>query len=186
MVWKGAGANLDSRIGGFAERVNRRLTRRTALRAGIVGSVAGLASIAMGESPAAAYPFSPGCGPTVSCSGCGYPQGCPSGYDLCKQSSLCGTPPKAGGVGGGVANDQGFWCEWLGGIWESARNLGHGHGYTLCYDCVKSPIDSSTCDTWCTCASACICCQCTTKQDVLTEQKRLGLHLVQERSHSSS
>ncbi len=179
MTWKDVGTNLDSRVGTIAERVNRRLTRRNALRAGIVSSVAGLAAIASGESPAAAYPYSPGCGPTKYCSGCPYPQGCPSGYELCKQSSLCGTPPSKGGVGGGSANNQGYWCEWLGGIWESANNLGHGLGYTLCYDCVSSPIDEAACDTWCTCPSACICCNCQTIAEVRAEMRQQGLYLAE-------
>jgi hypothetical protein len=179
MTWKDVGGNLDSRVGSLAERLNRRLSRRAALRAGVVGSVAGVAAVALGESPAAAYTYSPGCGPTRDCSGCGYPDGCPSGYVLCKISSLCGTPPSHGGSGGGVANSQGHWCEWPGGIWESARNLGHGNGYTLCYDCVQSPINTTHCHSWCVCPSACICCNCTTAEDVRREMKRLGLSIQQ-------
>lgn len=128
-----------------------------------------MAAVALGENPAQAYTYSPGCGPTKGCSGCGYPDGCPSGYELCLEKYDC-------------KNDYSSsccYCEWPGGIWESAHNLGHGHGYTLCYDCVKKPVSATTCKTWCTCASACFCCNCTTTEDVLREQKRQGLHLQQ-------
>ncbi len=170
MTWKEFGANFDARVGSMAERATRKLTRRDALRAGVVGSVAGIAAVTLGQSAAEAYTYSPGCGPTRHCSNCrAYPNACPSGYSLCKISGRCGTPPSNGGSGGGHKNQQGFWCEWSGGIWESAHNLGHGHGYTLCYDCVSG----SDCYGWCTCPTACICCNCTTAADVRTEQKRL-------------
>jgi hypothetical protein len=171
MTWKDLGANLDSHIGGIAERASRRLNRRTALRAGVAGGVASLAALAVGENPAAAYTYSPGCGPTPHCSGCAT-DGCPGGYELCLEKGPCGTPP----VGGGHRNSHGYWCEWPGGIWESAHNLGHGNGYTLCYDCVRTPGNSGDCNSWCVCSSACFCCNCTTMADVRAEQKRTGLY----------
>jgi hypothetical protein len=172
MTWKGLGENFDTGVGKVSEKVNRRLSRRNALRAGVVSTVAGIAAVALGQSPASAYKYSPGCGPTKSCKGCHLPDGCPKGYELCLKKWAC-------------KNDYSkkcCYCEWPGGIWESGHNLGKGgHGFTLCFDCVKKPHDATTCKTWCTCESECFCCNCVSAEDVRQEMHRLGLHLQQVR-----
>lgn len=174
MLWKRLGDRLDASIASITERATRRMTRRDALRAGVVGSTVGLAALALGERPALAarIPNSFGCGPTRRCAGC-QPVACPSGYRACKITSLCGTPPSFGGSGGGVTNSQGFWCEWPEGEWIAYHNLGHGHGYRVCLDCVKSPINSTHCHGWCTCLTICVCCYCKTVADVKAEMQRL-------------
>jgi len=158
--------------------------------------VAGLAALTLGQRPAFARtcnnppnpvgkcsnctkPSEPNCcGPTRRCSASPYFKtcaalGCPSGYILCKQTGACGTPPRAGGVGGGVANRDGKWCEWCGGSWVACNGAGKfGNGYFICYDCVGSS-SSSSCNNWCTCLSECICCNCTSAQDVRAEQRRI-------------
>lgn len=176
MSWKHLGESFDARVGSMAERATRRMTRRDALRAGVVGGAAGIAALTLGQSPAlasASIPYSPGCGPTVRCGGCPA-NGCPGGYTLCKITSLCGTPPSFGGSGGGVSNNQGKWCEWPAGEWIAYQHLGHGYGYQACMDCVRTPINEANCDGWCTCLTTCICCQCLTAADVRAEMKRIG------------
>jgi hypothetical protein len=189
------GEKLDSRVAITAERMLRRLSRREVLRAGVVGGVAGLAALSLGQRPAFAatchnprnqvtkcsHCASSGrdalcCGPTRRCSHYGKtcrPFGCPRGYILCKQTGPCGTPPLRGGVGGGHMNRDHKWCEWCDGHWVACNGLGRfGNGYFICYDCVASS-RASSCENWCTCLSECVCCNCMTGQDVRAEQQRI-------------
>lgn len=178
MSWKQLGTRLDARVGSITERATRKMTRRDALRVGVVGSAVGIATIALGQAPAMAstsIPYSPGCGPTRRCSNCPA-NGCPPGYKLCKITSLCGTPP----TGGGVKNNQGYWCEWPEGEWIGYHHLGpHHNGYKACMDCVRHPIDRAHCHGWCTCLTTCICCDCATVADVQAEMQRLALQSAQ-------
>jgi hypothetical protein len=155
MTWRKLGPDFDTRVANLAERTTRRLTRRDALRAGVMGGAAGIAALTLGQSPASAKACD--CGRTPRCNGCGS-NGCPSGYSLCKGSktSHC-------------FNNQGYRCEWVGGSWIACTGQGRGHGYFICRDCKGS----GGCATWCTCLSTCICCQCLTSEDVRAEQKRL-------------
>lgn len=159
------GEKLDTRVGSIAERINRRMTRRNALRTAVLGGAAGIASLALGQSPALAVTCD--CGPTYRCGHYGYPcpnTGCPSGYSLCKNSSTAYCSCDQGHY-----NRQGYCCEYSSGQWVACSGLGHGYGYELCYDC----LGPGHCADWCTCLSTCICCQCLTPQDVRQEHKRL-------------
>lgn len=165
MTIKSAGDKLDDAIGGLAERVSRRLTRRAALKSAIVGSAAGIAAIALGQQPAMA---ALDCGPTVNCGYYGKTcpfAGCPSGYSLCKYPS-CNYPNQ---------NWQGYNCEYSSGYWVAGSGYGNCHnGYYLCYDCVGS----GGCYDWCTCLSGLICGQCCTPSELKEEQKRLQQELA--------
>lgn len=167
MKWKQIGAGLDAHIGDISERATRKMTRRSALRTAVVGGVAGMGALALGQAPAfgAVEKCTKGmdCGPTRRCSGCGGgSSGCPSGYHLCKSSGSCAP--------GKNPNKQGFFCEWPGGSWIACQGAGKfGHGYYLCLDCVDQG-----CSGWCTCISSCICCNCTTAAELRNEQKRLN------------
>lgn len=167
MTWKEFGAGFDARVGSMAERATRILTRRAALRAGMVTGAAGVAAITLGESPALALKYSPGCGPTVRCRGC-HAQGCPTGYELCLEKYDCFHK---------LSNKRPHccFCEWPQGKWIAAEHLGKfGHGIQICYDCVKPPHHAAQCAHWCTCLGECICCNCTTTADVRAEMSRLG------------
>lgn len=155
MSRKSLGERLDDRIGDLTERTARRLSRRDAFRRAVLGGTAGLAAVALGERPAFAATCR--CGPTRRCSGCPA-VGCPPGHHLCKGSftSSC-------------FNTQGYRCEWPQGTWIACTRLGKGLGYKVCYDC----IGAGGCRQWCTCQSACICCECHTAADVRAEQLRL-------------
>lgn len=149
----GSGAN--GRVGALTERIARMVSRRDALRRAVVGGTTGLAAMAMGASPARASGCV--CGPTRHCADC--PDvGCPPGHHPCK-----------GSFSGNCFNRQGYRCEWPSGSWIACMNLGKGLGYKVCYDCISH----TGCKDWCTCLSACICCQCSTPADVRAEQLRL-------------
>jgi hypothetical protein len=160
---KHLGSQFDERISDIAERTTRRVSRRNALRAAVVGGTIGMAQLAMGQTPALADACTNNCGPTRRCSGCPA-AGCPSGYSLCygSGSSNC-------------FNDQGYRCEWPAGEWTACTGLGRfGHGIEICYDCIHGSTGSdAACDGWCTCLSQCICCNCTSPADVKAEQRRL-------------
>ncbi|MGI8447987.1 MAG: hypothetical protein ACR2MP_12570 [Streptosporangiaceae bacterium] len=165
MKWKKLGAGLDTHISDISEQAARRLSRRGALRAAVVSSVAGIGAVALGQAPAmATEKCSKGlqCGPTKRCSGCGgASNGCPSGYHLCKSSGECAYGKKN-------PNKQGYYCEWASGSWIACNGAGtSGAGYYVCYDCVDQG-----CSGWCTCLSGCICCKCTTAAELKAEQKR--------------
>jgi hypothetical protein len=153
--WRRLGTRMDTRIGDMAERVTRRMNRRELVRTAVLGGTASVAAVVLGERPSLAVTCQ--CGPTRRCTNCpGY--GCPSGYQLCKGSftSTC-------------FNSQGYRCEWPAGEWIACTGLGHGQGIRICYDCKGA----SGCHGWCTCLSACICCNCKTIGDVRAEQQRM-------------
>lgn len=188
MGLKDVGAKFDARISMTAERTIRRMSRRDALRAAVVGGVASAAALSLGQRPALAASTpkcsscgSSGadaycCGKTRRCSAYGKKCasfGCPSGYILCKQSGECGTPPSYGGVGGGHKNRDGYWCEYTGGTWIACNGAGKfGLGYYTCYDCVASSA-TSNCENWCTCLGTCVGCNCNTAADVRAEHRRI-------------
>jgi hypothetical protein len=180
MTWKQLGGQLDATVSMTAERTMRRLTRRDALRAAIVSGVAGIAAVTLGQSPAwASTPSCSSCpstgldryccGPTYRCGhyGATCPSaGCPSGYSLCKNSSTayCSCAQKH-------YNSQGYCCVYSSGSWIACNGAGKfGNGYYICYDCKGGP---GGCNEWCTCLSACFCCNCTTPADVRAEQRRI-------------
>lgn len=156
MNWKQSGDRFDSRVGDLAERVARRVSRRTALRAVVLGGTASVASLAIGERPALAADCQ--CGPTRRCSGC--PEhGCPPHHHHCH-----------GSFTSDCFNTQGYRCEWGTGRWIACTGLGKGHGYRVCHDCISS---ETGCRDWCTCLSECVCCNCRTAADVRAEQQRI-------------
>jgi len=159
MAWKKLGESFDTRIASAAEQVTRRITRRNALRTALVGGAIGISELAIGQSPAWADACTANCGPTRRCSGCPS-AGCPSGYSLCRGSSTST-----------CFNSQGYRCEWPSGEWVACSGLGSfGHGIKICYDCIHG----SACASWCTCLSACICCNCVSAADIKAEQQRLN------------
>jgi hypothetical protein len=178
MSWNDIGTRVDKGVSAAAERMLRKLSRRDAMRVGVVGTVAGFAAVALGQRPAfASTPkcsSCPGsgldaycCGPTYRCSHYGHTcpgAGCPSGYHACTPSSGC-------------RNSQGEPCVYSSGNWVACNGAGRfGAGYFLCYDCVGP----GGCYDWCTCLSECFCCNCTTPQDVRDEQKRLESMLAKQ------
>jgi hypothetical protein len=145
------GDQVDRGIGVVSEKATRWMTRRAAMRSAVIGAVAGIGAVALGQTPAFAAPnCSSGvdCGPTPSCNNftfCGGGSGgCPSGYSLCKLSGPCGTGKKK--------NRWGFWCEWSSGHWVACNNCSGSGTYRLCLDCVGP----SGCSGWCTCVSPCL------------------------------
>jgi hypothetical protein len=154
------GKRIDSGVAAATEKATRTMARRAVLRTAVTGGAISLGALAVGQAPAfATEKCSQGidCGPTRRCSGCPS-TGCPSGYGLCKGSST-----------GICFNNQGWRCEWPSGEWIACNGAGRGNGYYICYDC-KGP---GGCAKWCTCLSACICCQCLTAADLVAEQKRI-------------
>lgn len=151
MTWNQFGESFDTKVGILSERVTRKMTRRAALRTAIVGGVAGISAVTLGQRPAFAAPrCSQGvdCGPTVSCNNytfCGGGSGgCPRNYSLCKKSGSCGP--------GKHHNNQGYYCEYSAGYWVACTGCGSGgSGSRLCLDCVGS----AGCAKWCTCVSPC-------------------------------
>jgi hypothetical protein len=162
MGWTRWGPGLDTRIGDIAERAARKLNRRDAIRGAVVTGTAGLASLSLGRVPArAATDVACQCGPTRRCAGCPetHEHRCPKGHHLCRGSSTSN-----------CFNKQGYRCEWPNASWIACMNLGKGHGYKVCYDC----IGHKGCKDWCTCLSRCVCCDCTSAADLKAEQQRLA------------
>jgi hypothetical protein len=156
------GDKLDAGVANFAERLTRRMSRRDAVRTGILGGIAGMASLTLGAKPAQAVICE--CGPTYRCGHYGWPcpsSGCPSGMALCKEGGSCS-------CNAGTYNQQGYCCTYSAGYWVACSGLCKGMGYKLCYDC-----KGHGCDRWCTCLSSTICCSCTSAADVREEHKRL-------------
>ena len=187
MAWNNFGARLDTGVAGVAERTLRRVSRRQALRAAVVGGAASVATMAMGQRPAlaAADKCSANCGPTARCKSC--PQvGCPKGYSLCRfgngkngtHSNCCNNAHHAGCCNSPCCScSNGVTCKcpcvYPNGYWVACSGLGSfGHGYELCQDCLKGN-NGKNCGSWCTCLSACICCNCTTPHQVRAEAKRV-------------
>lgn len=154
------GTRLDTRVGDLAERASRGMTRRQVMRTAVVGGATGIASLSIGVNPALASCAS-NCGPTRRCSNC-QSHNCPSGYSLCKGCSTCN-----------CFNNQGYRCEYPSGYWIACSGLGRGYGYETCLDCIRG----GNCSGWCTCLTACSCCQCQSPEDVVAEQKRMQ-HLI--------
>jgi len=165
MTAAGLGDKIDTGVARVAERIARTMTRRDALRRGVLGGITGMAALAVGARPAMAVTCT--CGPTYNCAHWGASCtccGCPSGYVLCKNDgSYCS-------CSGGHYNSQGYCCEYSSGYWVACNGIccGSGcNGYRLCYDC-----KASTCQEWCTCLSQEFCCQCATPEEVAKEQAR--------------
>jgi hypothetical protein len=162
------GDKFDARVGNIAERINRRMTRRDALRTAVLGGAASIAALTLGQKPALAVTCE--CGPTLHCAHYGHKcptgSGCPSGYILCKNSSsaYCSCDQ-------GHYNWQGYCCEYSSGTWIACSGLGNGHGYEVCSDCLGPKRE---CTYWCTCLSECICCDCNNSEDVRAEHKRIS------------
>jgi|SRR5215469_8325433 len=168
MSWSGLGDKFDRSVGRVTERVNRRLTRRDALRTAVLGGAASVAAVTLGQKPALAVDCQ--CGPTPRCnrydsSPCPKTPGCPTGFKLCKNRSdqFCSCI-------NGHGNTAGSCCLWSSGNWIACTGLGSGHGYKVCSDCVRH----NGCSRWCTCLSNCVCCTCTTAEDIRREQLRLS------------
>lgn len=181
MAWQKVGDKFDTRVGELTEKITRRMSRRDALRTAVVGGAASIAALAVGQRPAEARALtSCDCGPTYRCGHYGHScpsYGCPSGYDLCKNgSAYCSCDQ-------GHYNVQGYCCEYSSGSWVACNNGGTcGAGYRLCYDChCPSGCTYSGCRYWCTCLSACICCNCCTKEQVRAEMKRLQKELAAQK-----
>lgn len=164
---KELGARFDARLGRGAERIVRKIDRRTALRSGILGGAATIGAIVLGQNPAsAARPNSvrcpQECGPSPLCSS-GCPQGvgqagCPPNHTLCKKPSVCGN--KA--------------CDYYDGSWVHCEGYGPcGMGYTLCQDCKPN----GNCHI-CICISGVACSGCCTPSDVIAEQRRIQAALA--------
>lgn len=178
MSWTQFGTRLDTRVAGVAERTVRRMSRRQALRTAVVGGAAGLAAVAIGQRPAFAVTCD--CGPTARCSAC--PAfGCPSGYSLCKYGTGSGEHPHCCNskrqstsqcCNTAICSCGFCGCAWPSGQWVACTGLGLGHGYEICYDCLKGN-NGTNCGSWCTCLGGCICCKCTTPQQVRMEAKRI-------------
>jgi len=165
------GQKLDSRVARLSEGLARRISRRDALRTAIVGGATSIAALSLGQRPALAQACE--CGPTYRCGHYGHPcgaYGCPSGYELCKNQSefycTCGRRHY---------NRQGYCCEYTGGRWVACTGLGKGHGYKMCYDCIDHGHRNANnrCTDWCTCLTECICCQCTSAEQVRSELSRI-------------
>lgn len=166
------GTKLDGQVAGIAERLVRRISRRDALRNGVLGGAGAVAAFAVGERPASAERARCYCGPTYHCGHWGNhcpEHGCPSdGFVLCKNDgSYCSCR-------GGGTNTQGYCCEYASGYWVACGGLCNGYGYRLCFDCKRT-----YCTYWCTCLSAVKCCGCTTPEDFHKEQARLQALTVQ-------
>lgn len=166
------GNKLDDQVAGIAERLVRRLSRRDALRTGVLGGAGAVAALAIGERPASATPRGCYCGPTYHCHHWGNScpdHGCPrDGFVLCKNDgSYCSCR-------GGGHNTQGYCCEYASGYWVACSGLCKGYGYRLCYDCKRA-----SCTYWCTCVSAINCCNCTGPEDFRKEQARVQALTVQ-------
>lgn len=143
------GQRFDDRIGLASERTGRWIDRRAALRTAVVGAVAGIGAVALGQRPALAQPrCSQGvsCGPTPSCNYqtfCGGgSSGCPSGYSLCKSSGPCYRHH----------NEQNEPCAYSAGYWVACTGCNGNGSYKLCLDCVGP----GGCTEWCTCISPCL------------------------------
>jgi hypothetical protein len=172
------GQKFDSRIARLSEGLARRISRRDALRTAIVGGASGIAALTLGQRPALAQTCY--CGPTYRCNDYGHDchnYGCPTGYELCKNASdyYCSCAQ-------GHFNRQGYCCEYTAGTWVACGGLGKGYGYELCYDCIATGKGDAghgntkdRCTDWCTCLSACICCTCTSPDQVRSELSRVQL-----------
>lgn len=157
MGTRDVGGRFDSKVSSVAEGMLRRISRRDALRTGVLGSAGALAALAVGAKPAFAYTCD--CGPTYRCSHYGHScpaNGCPSGYSLCSNGSCY--------------NQQNYRCEWSSGYWTTCNGICGQYGYKICYDCVGP----GGCYDWCTCLSTDeFCCQCHTPEDVYAEMARI-------------
>lgn len=159
------GESVDLRIASASEGLLRRMSRRDAIRTGVLGGVGAIAALAVGVKPAWAFTCS--CGPTYRCNHWGDPcpaEGCPSGYVLCQNdsSAYCSCINKH-------YNVQGYCCEYSSGSWTTCTGICGTYGYKICYDCIKS----GGCDHWCTClGDYAYCCGCNTPEDVYEEMAR--------------
>lgn len=175
MGWSRIGDKLDGSVGRAAEKVNRRVSRRDALRTAVLGGATGFAALTLGQKPALAQACD--CGPTPRCDNygvhapCPTTPGCPDGFKLCKNKSNrhCSCDQ-------GHFNTFGSCCEWSSGTWIACTGLGNGMGYEVCSDCVGP----NGCGHWCTCLSQCVCCDCTSPEDVRREQKRISALAVDD------
>ena len=168
---RSVGEKLDGHVAGIAERVVRTISRRDALRTGVLGGAGAVAALTVGERPASGATGCY-CGPTYRCGHWGNPcpqHGCPTyGFVLCKNDgSYCSCR-------GGGRNSQGYCCEYASGYWVACTGLGRGYGYKLCFDCKRN-----SCYFWCTCLSATKCRYCTSPADFHKEQARTQALTVQ-------
>lgn len=157
------GDGVDTHVADVSERFIRRVSRREALRTGVLGGVGTIAALAVGAKPARANTTCH-CGPTSRCGTYGHScpsNGCPSGMKLCKNSGA-----SCSCLAGGY-NRQGYCCEYSSGYWIACTGFCAGYGYKVCYDC-----KGYGCDQWCTCLSDVLCCGCTTPAEVEAEYAR--------------
>ena len=164
------GQKFDSRVARLSEGLARRMSRRHMLRRVIIGGATSIAALSLGQRPALAESCQ--CGPTYRCNQYGHhcpAYRCPNGYQVCKnrQGEYCSCSQ-------GHYNQQGYCCEYASGRWVACGGLGRGRGYRMCYDCVRRhPVKHAPCTTWCTCLTECICCHCTTAEEVRSELSRI-------------
>jgi hypothetical protein len=151
----------------LARVVDRRLFLKRVFRVGMAGALGmALGSIDLARTYANMQnckgcdypPVGPG---GVSCGSKGYTcpsaGGCPSGCKVCKYPG--GTCPSSCGY------DDGNW--WVWGCGPT------GMGAVICYDC-QCPSTSTYCNGLCGCRSSCICCHCTTPQELAQEVLRVS------------
>jgi hypothetical protein len=164
------GQKFDARVARLSEGIARRISRRDALRAAIIGGVTSIATLSIGQRPALANYCD--CGPTSRCNRYGHrcrAYRCPSGYETCKNrhDDYCSCSR-------GHYNRQGYCCEYANGKWVACNRLGKGHGYRMCYDCVGHGHNrAEDCADWCTCLTECICCHCRSAKEVRSELNRI-------------
>jgi hypothetical protein len=159
---------MDVGVANVSERFMRKVSRRAALRTGVLSGVTTIAALAAGEGVAKACKTESGCncGPTYRCDhwGWGCPQnGCPSGMSICKNGSSYSCSCDNGGY-----NVQGYCCEYACGYWITCTGQGKGYGFQICYDC-----KGHGCEYWCTCLSVCQCCQCTNAREFRKVQAQI-------------
>lgn len=148
--------NVDSAISGISEAAARRLSRRSAMLAGLKGVIAATAGLSLGilKNPVTALAGNPGCswiggvnnancpntGANCPCGTCA--PGCPSTCVVCTSSNCSISCPYSDG-------------QWTVG---SCGNC----GFYYCTDCMCTSCNSYKC----TCESGCKCGQCCTPQAV--------------------
>lgn len=151
----------------FARVIDRRSFLRRTFRvafAGALGAALGSLDVARlyaNNQNCKACDFPPVGPGGVSCTSLGYTcpgaGGCPSGCKVCKASGTC--PSNCG-------YPSGMW--WVFGCGPG------GMGAVQCYDC-QCPSSSTGCNGLCGCRSNCICCSCTTPQELARVVRQMSV-----------
>ena len=153
---------FDRQIGVLTESLARKLDRREMIATSVKGLFATVTATALVQLTDLGNAFAKSCScgaNPVPCTEqgriCPATPGCPSNCVIC-------VPTDCNGLCTTHATGQ----------WVACSGLGkHGNGYKVCTDCTCGGCLSSQ---KCTCLSQCVCCHCSTSQDVKREMQRLA------------